>query len=50
MKRKKIVLLSLILFMVALLSGCGKKPNGKISTYTMTNDKVAISVKKGYSY
>ena len=47
MKRKKIVSLSLIVFMVALLSGCGKKPNGKISTYTMTNDKVAISVKKG---
>jgi hypothetical protein len=32
--------------MITILSGCSKKPDGKVSTYTMTDDKVAISVKK----
>jgi len=43
---KRIFLLILIVFMISTLSGCGKKPTGKLSTYKVTNDKVAISVKK----
>ena len=46
MKRNKLFLLCLIVFMITILSGCSKKPDGKVSTYTMTDDKVAISVKK----
>ena len=45
MKRK--LLFSLIIFMLVLLVGCGKKPKGEVSEYKITNDKVVISVKKG---
>ena len=46
MKKNKIVLFSIIVFMIAIITGCGKKPAGKVSDYKITKDKVLISAKK----